>query len=161
MKHTKRLSALLLTLLLILTGLCACGQSEPEPVKEPPVLSAVGKELDAALGLTGMMELTAAEAADYIGTAEEDVAELYAEIAEESIQADLICLFQGKDEAAAGRIRDCLSAYLSQQANAMKNYLPDEYAKLENTDVKTSGLYVIAVVGKDRTKIDEILKKYF
>ena len=64
------------------------------------------------------------------------------------------------DEGSACSVRDCLDKYYDSVLKESKEYLPDEYEKLEKASVVKDGIYVRLFVSDDAAKMDEIYNSY-
>lgn len=68
-----------------------------------------------------------------------------------------ILALRAVDEEAASDIQEQLSFYLEQRRKESRNYFPDAYALLMQTDVARNGLTVVLVVGPDAAAETEVL----
>ena len=75
-------------------------------------------------------------------------------------------IFKAKDSAQAEKLKEELQDYLKLRNEAwMPEYLPEEYPKLKNAEVKSAGLYVMYAILSDSEKqaafseLESMLKK--
>ena len=71
-----------------------------------------------------------------------DVKQSFAYVDSTGIKGDEIVFFEGKDAAAAKRIKEKLDERYKQKEVEMKDYLPEEYAVLKKCNVNQNGNYV-------------------
>ena len=69
-----------------------------------------------------------------------------------------IGMFKCTDEAAAARVLEKAKARIESQKTAYVSYAPGEVPKLEDSFVKSDGVYVFYVVSVDNAKVAEIIK---
>ncbi len=143
-------------LALMLALLCACGE---QPAKEV-VLSDVMSQISAAYGLEeDMLELMDTDLMELYGIDSADVKQFAAKIRMESIQADEIVLIEAVDAKAAERVKGKLEGRLQSKLNETRDYLPDEFAKVEKCKVMQHGNYVSLIVCADAEKAVETYEK--
>lgn len=136
----KRLLALAAAMMMLL---CACASQTAKEVS----LASVMDELTGKYGLDeGMLTLTADDLMELYGIAGEDVKQFEARLPMESILADEIVLIEATDAQAAARVQEKLEARYQSKLNETRDYLPDEYAKVEKCEVKVDGNYVSLIV---------------
>jgi len=69
-------------------------------------------------------------------------------------------IFKAKDTAQVEALSEKLQSYISLRNEAwMPEYLPDEYPKLKNAEIKTAGLYVMYAVLSDTEK-EAVFKEF-
>jgi len=64
----------------------------------------------------------------------------------ESLMADEIVLIEAMDAQAAGRVKEKLEGRYQSKLNETRDYLPDEFAKIENSKVSVNGNFVAMIV---------------
>lgn len=69
-----------------------------------------------------------------------------------------IGMFKCVDEEAAGRVLEKAKARIESQKTAYVSYAPGEVPKLEDSFVKSDGIYVFYIVSVDNAKVTEIMK---
>ena len=135
------LCAVLAAAVLLMMGACSS-----QPAKEVS-LEQVMASLAAAYGLEeGMLELTQDDLLDLYGIQSADVKQFKARIRLESIQADEAVLIEAVDAKAAERVLEKLEARYQSKLNETRDYLPDEYAKIEKCKVAQNGNYVAMII---------------
>lgn len=95
--------------------------------------------------------------ANVYGFAKDDVTEavLYCST---GATTEEIGMFKCVDEAAAGRVLEKAKARVESQKTAYVSYAPGEVPKLEDSFVKSDGVYVFYIVSVDNAKVTEIMK---
>ncbi len=148
----KRLIGIVMTLALLMLSACSS-----QPAKEIS-LEDVMNGLSGKYSLEeGMLRLTADDLLDLYGIQTADVKQFEARMKLESIQADEIVLIEAADSAAAKRVKEMLDARYQTKLNEARDYLPDEYAKIEKCSVKQNGNFVSMIVHADA---EAIMKEY-
>ena len=150
----KRIMALALAACLLL--LAGCGSTA-----KSADLAAVQTALAAQYDLDGMMALSEDDLLDMYGIKMDDVKQYVALIAKSSTSADEILLFEGKDADAAARLKQQLDKRYQAKLNEAKDYLPDEYAKIEACKVVESGAYVALIVSADAEAMTKVYQDSF
>ena len=71
-----------------------------------------------------------------------------------------IAVFEGKDEAAAGRIKTAVDQRIADQRAAFEDYNPEEQEKLSDPVIVTAGKYVILCVSNDNEAAKKCIDSY-
>ena len=79
---------------------------------------------------------------------------------ETGITADEIIIIEAVDADATKRVSELVMNWYTAKGIQMKDYLPEEYKKIEKSSVKTTGNYVYMVVADDNEAIEKIIEKY-
>ena len=153
----KKTTCALLVLMAIICSFTACGN---DTEKEVDVLT-VYNEVAAAVTVPDFIELTESDIADYVAVDMADLKQMKVQISAEAISADQIVICEAVDADAASRVEAAFTAYIDSVKNSFKNYLPSEYAKMEDTEVQRSGNYVYYAVSAESDTIEAIFDKYF
>ncbi len=147
---------LCIALALALALMSACSQ-QPAPAKEVD-LNAVMTALSSAFGLEdGMMSLTQDDLLEMYGIESADVKQFSARIPLESLLADEIVLIEAADAQAASRVKEKLEARYQAKLNENKDYLPEEYAKVQKCKVAVTGNFVSMIIFANA---DEVVAEY-
>ena len=72
--------------------------------------------------------------------------------------ADEVCIIKAKDKE---KVKLAVEERLDGQKDVFKDYVPEEYDKLCDTQVKTKGDYVYWLCTNDNEKAEEVLKSDF
>ena len=142
----KKLLCALTALCMLL--LCACS-AQPTVVKEINVNELMSTMLTFSRIEDGMLELTQDELLELYGIRSEDVKQFAAQICINSLQADEIVLIEAADAEAAARVKEKLDARYQAKLNENRDYLPDEYEKIEKCEVRMDGNFVSLIVVPD------------
>lgn len=144
----KRIMCVLLALMALVLGAC----SQQQPAKEVD-LGKVMSDLSAAYGLEeGMLELTKDDLLELYGIEAEDVKQFAARLQMESTLADEIILIESVDSKAAERVKEMLENRYQSKLNETRDYLPDEFAKIEKCKVAQNGNFVSMIVCAEAEK---------
>ena len=154
---------LLLLPFVLLCCMTACGQAKTNPdTNTSPseiVLHDVMQEILDNTQLPEMMELTDENLADYYGLDAAWYTDAAACINANGYEKEEIVLVHAKTEADVPQIEQCLNTALSNAAEEMRNYLPQQYAMIQNSRVQTKGLYVWLFISEDNDGMQQILDR--
>ena len=76
------------------------------------------------------------------------------------IKADEIVLFEAVDNDAATAIKEKLESRYQEKLNTSKTYSPEQYAIIEDGDVRQTGVYVAMLVSKEFDTVKEVYESY-
>ena len=152
----------IICIFLVMTALLCCmascsGKETPKEVN----VNDVYNEVAAAVTVPDFIELTENDIVDYVAVDVADLKQMKVQISAEAISADQIVLCEAVDSAAADRVEAAFKTYLNSVKNSFENYLPSEYAKMEDIEVQRSGNYIYYCVTSEVDKVNEIFDKYF
>ena len=150
----KSVSLVCLFLLTIMV-FTACGSAQKD---FSPDLDALYEKLLSDTDTDGMTVLSDRKIENYMGIAAQDYAKAIIAICGDSVSADEIWLVEAVDDAAAGRIKALAEERLEYQAEAMKNYLPDQYEILKQGKVLVKGRYVALFVSPEVEKMQALFE---
>lgn len=85
----------------------------------------------------------------------EDVEEFAIYTPSTNIKADEMVIIKAKDEKDVDAIKEKLEKRAEEQGKSFKDYLPEQYALIQNKLLKSNKNYVIFVISKDKDKIEE------
>ena len=144
----------LLTAALLLTG---C-QEEPKDVTID--VAALADALKAAVPFSD--ELTEPNDAALLNFYNIDEADIAAKkvYVSSGATAEEIAVFEGTDEAAAGRIKTAVDERIADQKSAFEDYNPEEQKKLNDPVIVTTGKYVILCVSDDNDSAEKCIDEY-
>ena len=118
-------------------------------VQDGNVPEKIVNEIKEKCKLSGMTELSKEQLFSRYGISEEYV-----------MYSAVLVVIKAMDEGSACSVRDCLDKYYDSVLKESKEYLPDEYEKLEKASVVKDGIYVRLFVSDDAAKMDEIYNSY-
>ena len=75
--------------------------------------------------------------------------------------AEEVAVFDTPDEETARKQMEHVQAYLDDQAESFRDYIPEETKRVENAVLEQRGKYVILCVSGDPDKAEEIIEKAF
>lgn len=156
MKKVLATLSLLLALALCLT---ACGGgSKDSGASAPADLQAVLSEFK--LG-EEMMSLSLSDLNDvyFLGLDEADVKQCVGAVHTSGINCDEIILIEATNADAAGRVKAALETHFQAQKDAMENYIPEEFAIMQQCSVTQKGNYVSMIVSPNAKEYTEIYNK--
>ena len=153
----KKILVYILAAITIICCFTSCSDNTPKEVDA----TAIYTEIENSVTIPDFIELTSSDIADYIAVDPADFKQMIVKISAEAISADQIVICEGVDSAAADRIEDAFKTYLNSVKKSFENYLPSEFAKMEDIEVSRSGNYVYYAVSSESATIDAIFNKYF
>lgn len=124
-------------------------------------LAGVMQEMLDSVSLPDMMTLTQDDLIDYFGLEPQWCADSAACINSNGYEKDEIVLVRAADTESAAQIRACLQTSLENAAAEMQNYLPEQYAMIQNCKVESRDLYVWLFISDKADQLQTILDKYF
>lgn len=142
--------------------LCLCFASCGKKAEPPQVpLSTVMQEIRSSVSLPEMMDLTAENLQDYFGIDDGEITDFAVCINANGFEKEEIILLRASDDASAESLVQKLNLSLENAAAEMQNYLPEQYALVQQSAVRTDGLTVSLCISENAQQIEAILDKYF
>ncbi len=146
----KRILILVLTVLLLL-GVSACGKKAAADPGMEAIDSAIMKLMTADGSQTVSLDT------DYVGNIIKLSSDEYAEMKcyknAVSLSMDEWGIFKAADEAARKNLESKLGAYLRARIESwMPEYLPDQFPKIEKSELYVAGNYVIYMILSEEHK---------
>ena len=150
---TNKASITIVCIMLLISMLAACGGKSSEVRNDVAVtdvsaaVAAVLSEKDALVSVpetyfSGSMKM---DVSDYEGY---DV-----KINSQGVNIDEYGVFKAKDSTQVAALEQAVKNYLQFRKDTwMEEYMPEEYPKLENAEVKTVGNYVMYAILSDSSK---------
>ncbi|MFM1654205.1 DUF4358 domain-containing protein [Brevibacillus sp. B_LB10_24] len=89
----------------------------------------------------------------------EEVEDFLLYLAPSNVKADEVLVVKVKDANQAEEINDSIMKRVDAQEKKFRDYLPDEYAFIENHIVKTKGNYILFAVSPDVDQIETAFDK--
>ncbi len=78
-----------------------------------------------------------------------------------NVNADEIILLEAKDEKDVASLKESLEKELEGQIQTWKQYLPDQYEKVEKNIIKTNGKYLLYVTYSKPENIEKVFDNSF
>ena len=119
------------------------------------------QEILDTVSLPDMMTLTQNDLVDYFGLEAQWCADSAACINSNGYEKDEIILVRATDADSASRVQECLQKALENAAEEMKDYLPEQYAMIQNCKVESRDLYVWLFISDQVDQMQAILDKQF
>ncbi|MEE0059898.1 MAG: DUF4358 domain-containing protein [Acutalibacteraceae bacterium] len=157
-KHSLKLTAVIFSLVMVLM-LCSCELSPAQQQENKVNLSLVEQitiDIQEQCSLPEMREVTEDQLAQQYGIDKTDVASFSAFVATDSMTKDEIVIIEALTESEANSIRDSLEDHYNVLLDETKQYLPDEYKKIENTKVVKDGIYIRLFISDSNDKMEDI-----
>lgn len=121
----------------------------------------VSDEINSKYKFENMTQLDDAMFLDIMyGVKNDDVKQFIMMINETGISADEIIVIEGVNEEATARVFELISNWYIAKGAQMKDYIPEEYDKINKCSVKVKGNIVYMVVLDNSKEIEDIIEKY-
>lgn len=78
-----------------------------------------------------------------------------------NMDADEILILKVKDEKNIPAIKKEIQKRIDKQGDSFKNYKPENYEIIKNSVLEDEGKYLILIISKNASNINEAIKKYF
>lgn len=143
----KRIGILLLLAALLLS---ACGGEKPAVQTD---LEALYTQLAEKAELPEMVQIPDSRRGQILGVQTEDCKQAVTAVCADSVRADEIWLIEAADADAAGRIAQLARQRIDQRSGEMENYLPDQYAVLQQAELVQEGNYVALFVSPQAAEL--------
>ncbi len=158
----KRLVSLALAAAMALT-LTACGGGEQSAGSSQAPEFQVQDAMDAMLekiGSDDLMELGESDMLDFFGIQAEDMEQFAAVTSAAGITAKEIILVKAAGEDAAQSVQEQLDKRLTNRMAEFKDYLPDQYDIVSQSQVRRDGVYVALIISDQQEELGEIYQGF-
>ena len=152
MKVKVRVMTALIAVLLLLSS---CGKSTTADVNLSDVLAEISDSVQLPNELTKM---TMSELTGLYGIESDEIVQFAGYYTDVGTLADEIVLIEAKDSAAADTVRQKVEDRYDAKLAEMKDYLPDEYEKIQNGTVLVQGSYIALIVSDNADTVQDIYK---
>lgn len=148
--------------LCIVLFLCAvgCGKGQTQPAEPDIPLTEVMDDILSQVTMPEMMTLTTENLLDYYGLEAEELADSAVCINMNGYEKEEIVLLRAIDDAHVQGIVDKLNTSLEDAAVQMQNYLPQQYAMIQKSEVRQNGTYVWLFVSDSNEQMQSIFDTY-
>ena len=144
-------TVLLLLAVLLLAGLCACGQENAAPNMQERF-----EALQKADQTPEMLVVPPEKCTILFGVVQEDCAQQIVAICQDSLRADEYWLIEAANSAAADRIEALARTRLEQKASELENYLPEQYEVVKQARLLRQGNCVILLVSPQADALAQV-----
>ncbi len=136
---------------LFMTAACSDSASKEEPTVDlGAVMTGIG---DLASG-EDMLDLTEEELLSFYGIEAGEYVQFAAKINVSGVSADEIVFIEAADENTAQSVKDKLETRYQAKLNETKNYYPEEYEKIQSSQVRQNGNFISMVVSDNAEEIN-------
>jgi hypothetical protein len=184
----KKIKGMAIILVLLLVAGCSggtnSGKEETNAASFEDMMTAIKEQIATDLKDSGVEEevlvdnkltyymetdLTASEDSDpavaiwieKMGLNKEEIANGKVIAALMNVNADEIILLEAKDEKQVASLKKALEKELEGQVQTWKQYLPDQYEKVEKNSIKTNGKYLLYVTYTQPENIEKVFDSSF
>lgn len=137
-------------------SLSACGKDKAEASK--PLNEITADVMECGVEFPEMVEVAEENFQIKYGLTEDEYEEFSLWWAGSGADADEICIIKAKDK---DKVKQSVEERLAGQKDVFKDYVPEQYDKLCDTEVKTKGEYVYWLCTNDNKKAEEVLNSDF
>ena len=153
----KKMMNRLLPLILASLLLSGCGAKEPAVKKEvnlQSIYDQIGREVE----LPEMAQISENRRYDLLGIAPEDCTQVITAVCGDSVRTDEIWLIEAVDKAAAERVLSLAKLRLEAKKRELKDYLPDQYAIVQRSELIQRDNLIALFVSPDAGKMAELFQ---
>ena len=154
----KKIICLCLSLALCLC-FAACGAEKASADKDVS-LAAVMDEIRSTVTLPEMMDLSGDNLMDYFGIDASEISDSAVCINANGYEKEEVVLLKAADENAVNSLVEKLNSSLENAAIEMQNYIPEQYDLIQQSSVRTDGLYVSLCISENADQVNAILDSY-
>ena len=138
-------------------GAAACGGKSQADLDVKEVMGALLEKAP----IESSVELTQDDMLNFYGIRSEDMDSFAASLAADGITAKEVVLVKAASEDSAREVETKLQNRLDARRNEFNNYLPDQYAIVEKSEVKRDGVYVRLIISPQQEELVELYNSYF
>lgn len=143
----------------LLLALASCSGGKEEKDADFQVQDAMDAML-AQAPVDDPLTLGESDMLDFFGIQSGDMEQFAAVTCANGISAQEIVLVKAADENSAKTVEEKLQNRLDSRRAEAKDYLPDQYAIMEQCQVKRDGLYVRLIISPEEKTLAEIYEGY-
>lgn len=149
---------LMMMLLCMLVVLCGCGGKEEvaKDVNISLLLDDMKSTLEESGNFVEMMDFTSDDIALLYGIETAEMSQFAGTISKVGTNSDEILLIEVSDAATADKVAEKLENRYQAKANEAKDYLPEEYEKIQNCSVLKNGKFVALIVHGEFTTLKDM-----
>lgn len=129
-----------------------------EQSKEPVSVAEVYQQITDAVTLYSPVCMDDEFIENYYGIDASKLEEYIFSMSEDAAQAETVIVMKAKDEADVEELAACLQVVVDEKKNEMENYLPEQFAIVEQSKVRTKGAYVWLVISEQEKAIQDIIE---
>jgi len=140
--------------LLALSLLTACGgKSGSAEIRNDVAVKDISSAIAACLSDDALVSVSATYISGSMKMDVSDYDSYDVKINSKGVNIDEYGVFKAKDSAQVSLVEKAVDSYLQMRRDTwMKEYMPEEFPKLESAEVKTAGNYVIYAILSDNDK---------
>lgn len=156
MKYIKKVMVIAVSAALLL---CGCGQSESAAQKEVNIsqlLDEMKAELEADGNFSEMMDLTSEDMRLLYGIETSEVSQFAGTISKVGTNSDELLLLEVAEGTDTASVREKLESRYQTKANEAKDYLPEEYEKIQSCEILENGNYVALIVHSQYSSLSDM-----
>ena len=128
------------------------------PSKEAKSIADIYDEIAANVTLSSPVAMDDDFISNYYGIDASTLEEYVFSMSEDATSAETIIIMKAKDASNISSLSDCLQVVVDEKKNEMENYLPEQFAIVEKSSVKTKDNYVWLVISENADDINKIIE---
>ena len=148
----KKVSVLIISVIALIM-MTACGESRENEVDLQVLMTSIESGVELPQDMTDLTASTLEVLYNIDGSLYIQFVGKFTEI---GILGDEVVIIEASSEEAATKLLNEMEERYQIKLNQMKDYLPEEYEKIENGRVVQVGNYVAILVCTDQEKLDEV-----
>lgn len=152
----KKIIAILLLLAVLACTACAGEKPDASTID----IYKLGAEVSAVIKFEDSMKLSTDSALSFFDLVSGSISEGYFEV-DDGLNVSSVFIAKTPSAEAAESLQKAMQTYLDSLKKQYESYLPEEYQKLKDVQVKTYDTIVYYGIGNDAAAIDGVFSRYF
>ena len=159
-REMKYMKKMILMLACAVVLLCGCGKEEAaKDVNLSQLLDEMKAEMEKEGNFNEMMDLTSDDMSLLYGIETSEISQFAGTISKVGTNSDEILLLEVADGVNAQDVLAKLESRYQAKANEAKDYLPEEYEKIQSCEILQNGNYLALVVHSQYTSLSDMWKQ--
>lgn len=133
-------------------------QETPEDGKLAKSIEEIYREIEQAVELKSPVCMDNQFIENYYGMDTAALEEYVFSISEDAAQAETVIIMKVKDESDMVGIAECLKTVVEEKKNEMANYIPEQFAIVEKSEVVEKDNYIWLVISENADVITDVIE---
>ncbi len=157
----KQMKKVILMFVCMMVFLCGCGKKEEaaKDVNISQLLDEMKAELEKSGSFNEMMDFTSEDMTLLYGIETSEISQFAGTISKVGTNSDEILLLEVSAAADAQAVAEKLESRYQTKANEAKDYLPEEYEKIQSCSILQDGNFVALIVHSQYTTLSDMWKQ--
>lgn len=143
----------------ISTEIQSSAADETNPAEEAKSVEEIYAEITQAVSLQSPILVDEDFIMNYYGIDSTKLEEYVFSMSEDATQAECVIVMKARDIGDVDELADALQVVVDEKKNEMENYLPEQFAIVEKSNVETKGCYVWLVISEQSDVILDIIEE--